>query len=864
MLKQNFPDVLLTYLDISRPLGYDKDMIRIQVAVAVLLMGITAFAENKIANPGFETLDAKGNLADWRLWMREEGEAHAEISTERHSGERAVRLIHTGEKDFTLSSNTIIAVTPGASYKLTCWMKRNNDANAGTLNIVGRKGKDVVDWTIGRTRVPRGEGWVLCQGWVVVPEGVDNIYARVVGNGKADFWVDDVSVTQEAPPASVKGAKVKGWAMERPVEPFGRAAIAVETAEGIYFSWRLLKGDMPDIAFDIYNSDRRNINAEPITQTTDFLYRVPFRAGDQYEIRPTRWYMACPRVQSARYQTVSVLPLEGRKTPYIRIPLASTNATAQKIAVVDLDGDGEYDFIIKQPGGNVDPWHAYWQKSPETFKLEARKMDGTLLWIKDLGWNIERGMWYSPMLAFDFNDDGRAEVAVKIGPDEDMRDAEGKVQEGPEWLAILDGPTGKEIARAPWPSRDAFDTYNTASRNQLAMAYLDGKTPCLLAIRGTYDVMLVDAWQLRDGKLEKLWSFSNESLPSRFQGQGAHSCLCADIDGDGRDEVILGSLVLDDDGTPLWCTGKGHPDAVYYGDIDPRRPGMEMAYIMEARQKDGGGIHLLDPTTGKFLWQLDQPTTHVHSWGMCSDIDPLSPGLELYGADSTGDHELTASRWLFASDGKILKSGTEADFKFGVPSAWWDADLQREILINGQLRDYEGGAVSERIEGNVILVADLFGDWREEIITTVPGEIRIYTTPIPAMDCRICLMQDDLYRSRTTMNAMGYMQIPLLSYVPEALAPNLNLTIMNDGKRDICRVVVVAPMDAALKGALQVTAPKGVRLEHAEFEIDLAPGERIVKTVAFRGKPETRGDKIRATLKLKDGTILNGAVPLGL
>jgi hypothetical protein len=186
------------------------------------------------------------------------------------------------------------------------------------------------------------------------------------------------------------------------------------------------------------------------------------------------------------------------------------------------------------------------------------------------------------------------------------------------------------------------------------------------------------------------------------------------------------------------------------------------------------------------------------------------------------------------------------------------------VIVRGQARDHEGGVVSERFEGRVVLIGDVIGDWREEVLTTVAGELRIYTTPIPAMDRRVCLMQDEPYRSRTTMNAMGYMQVPILSYVPEALAPNLNLTVMKDGKRNICRVVVAAPLAKGLKGALTLTAPKGVRLEKTAAGIDLAPGRRTVLPVTFEGKHDERGAPIRAVLTLDDGTVLKGSVPLGL
>lgn len=138
--------------------------------------------------------------------------------------------------------------------------------------------------------------------------------------------------------------------------------------------------------------------------------------------------------------------------------------------------------------------------------------------------------------------------------------------------------TGKEIARTPWPSRAGFSRYNLASRNQMAVAWLDGKTPCLLALRGTYGRMKVDAYQLHDGKLELLWKYDNANLPGSYWGQGAHFTRAIDVDGDGRDEVMLGSVMLDDTGVPLWTLGMGHNDYAYVGDIDPNRPGLEIYY----------------------------------------------------------------------------------------------------------------------------------------------------------------------------------------------------------------------------------------------------------------------------------------------
>lgn len=818
-----------------------------------------AAAGELVVNPGFEALTESGAVAEWSFWTREKGTGRVEVSAERQAGERALRIVHEGEKDWNLANSRKTKVAPGASYQISCWMRCVPGKRAGEVNVVGVKDGKVVEWAIARSKAARSAEWRQYRSYFKVPEGIDTVYVRLVGGGQTDFWVDEVQVAPGEPPAQVKGPKVAGWARERPVEALGRGVRAAETAGGaVHVGWRLLREDPAEVAFDVYRvraGERVRLNAAPLRQTTDFVDAAGFVPGDAYAVEPAAGF-------SGAGQTVAAEGLEGRKTPYIRIPLASTNATAQKVGVGDLDGDGVFDYVIKQPGANVDPWHKYWYKSPETFKLEARKQDGRLLWIKDLGWNIERGMWYSPMVVCDLNGNGRAEVAAKIGPEEDLRDAEGKVVSGPEWVAVFDGLTGREIARAPWPSREAFSEYNLASRNQLAVAYLDGRTPCLIVLRGTYGLMLAEAWQLRDGKLERLWSYTNEDLPREYWGQGAHNCLCADVDGDGRDEVILGSVALDDDGSVLWTSGKGHPDAHYYGDIDPARPGMELAYIIETRQAKAGGVHLLDPVTGKIIWQLEEPTRHVHSCGMCTDMDVMNPGLEVYGADADG-HTLTENRWLFSSDGRLLKSGKEVDFKFGVPSAWWDADLQREI-VRGQMWDYEGGVVSERIDGSVVLVADVVGDWREEVFTTVPGELRIYTTPIPAMDRRVCLMQDAPYRMRTVMNAMGYFQVPTLSYVPEALSPNLNLTVQKEGKASFCRVVAVAPLARGLKGTVALSAPKGVTLDKAAWTVEVPPGGRVAERVGFTGGPDGRGEPVRAVLTLEDGTVLNGAVPLGL
>ena len=186
------------------------------------------------------------------------------------------------------------------------------------------------------------------------------------------------------------------------------------------------------------------------------------------------------------------------------------------------------------------------------------------------------------MVVRDLDGDGKAEVAVRGAPyaatqAEAFDGGKGFVLDGPEWLVVYDGATGKEIDKAPWIERGkttewADYTGNRSSRHMLGVAYLDGKTPSLLVVRGTYGMMRVDAWTLQDRKLRKLWRWTNERAPFKYQGQGQHSIKVGDIDGDGNDEILNGSIAIDHDGRTLWSTGMGHGDRFYLSDIDPRRP----------------------------------------------------------------------------------------------------------------------------------------------------------------------------------------------------------------------------------------------------------------------------------------------------
>ena len=230
--------------------------------------------------------------------------------------------------------------------------------------------------------------------------------------------------------------------------------------------------------------------------------------------------------------------------------------------------------------------------------------------------------------------------------------------------------------------------------------------------------------------------------------------MVADIDSDGRDELIPGTFALDDNGKPIWYTGLKHNDAGYVADIDPSRPGLEIFYGIESRSPKNG-VCLVEAASGKIIWGFKGPTTHVHSQGMVGDIDPEYPGMECYAGEAKGGDQY----FHYSASGRRL-----ADRDMGSLSPrplWWDADELKEININNYILKYKGDTLL-KIEGKVVFVGDIIGDWREEIVTSLPGELRIYSTNIPARNRKVCLMQDRQYRIGAANASMGYFYPPQL------------------------------------------------------------------------------------------------------
>jgi rhamnogalacturonan endolyase len=603
------------------------------------------------------------------------------------------------------------------------------------------------------------------QNWINLAEVNGSLGSFNVSDGSIEFWIDDLYADMDGPGSSYYDCvyltsrntkpQVNGWASERVREDMDRGIVSIKNSDGsVYIGWRLLYADPDNITFDVYrrsgSGNPVKLNSQPVAQTTDYVDADPPSGVDiAYWVQP----LSDGLELSPSKETVVVDGQQARQ--YISIALDG-DYTFQKVAIADVTGDGSYDYIIKQPNFNTDPYQqpGYWKPSEDTYKVEAYSSQGEFLWRHDMGWSIEEGIWYSPYIVYDFDGDGKAEVAIKAG-EGDPRTGEGQVMEGPEYLFILDGMTGNEITRTDWPSRDGFPSYNYYSRNQLGVAYLDGRTPCILVARGTYNVMKLTAYQFHNGELEQLWYWENTEETDNYHGQGAHFMHVADVDNDGRDEVILGSSVIDDNGTGLWTTGLGHPDHCYLGDIDPSRPGLEIYYGIEPG-RSSNAVCLVDAATGSIIWGIDESTSHVHSTGLCADMDPSHAGIECY----SGERDYP-TRWLHAADGTLI--GDESDYDWGLAprAVYWDADLQKEILRGSNIYNFPDNQIASGIDGRQAIWADILGDWREEIVTSVNGELRIYTTSIPASDRRTTLMQDPIYRIDIAHGSMGYTQPPM-------------------------------------------------------------------------------------------------------
>ncbi len=584
---------------------------------------------------------------------------------------------------------------------------------------------------------------------------------------------------------------------QRNMEWLDRGVHATRQSDGkVFISWRLLGNDPAATSFNVYQVPAHGkpvkLNSQPIANSTSF----EISGSDS---TTTQTYFVKSLLQGKEGAASAVFTLQPGASPYVSLPLQTpVGYSPNDASVGDLDGDGNYEIILHQTGKAHDNSHAGITDPPI---FQAYKMDGTLLWTINLGKNIREGAHYTQFMVYDLDGDGRAEIAMKTADGsidgqgkvigdatKDYRNDKGYILAGPEYLTIFDGLTGAALfttnyipARHPssqTPSTDELkslwgDGYgNRMDRFLACIAYLDGVHPSLVMCRGYYTRTVLAAWDWKNGQLTSRWVFDTNNGQRNYAGQGNHNLTVADVDGDGKDEIVYGAMTIDDNGQGLYSTGLGHGDALHVTDLDPSRPGLEVFDIQE--RFDDAGANFRDAKTGEVIWKKASVKAgddgEGPGRGLALDVDPRYPGYECWvaGAGIMG---------MFDAKGNKIADKTPA-CNMGI---YWDGDVLSEILNGTTIDkwDYLNSKTVNLLEAaqyncvknngtksNPVLSADIWGDWREEVIyrTADNNELRIFTTTIPTAHRFYTLMHDPQYRLSIAWQNVAYNQPPHTSF----------------------------------------------------------------------------------------------------
>ncbi|MCH7404362.1 rhamnogalacturonan lyase [Belliella aquatica] len=585
---------------------------------------------------------------------------------------------------------------------------------------------------------------------------------------------------------------ILSFAQQRQMEYLDRGLVAIQSEDGIFVSWRQLGTEPEDLAFNLYrienDGDPVKVNSNPISDSNNFLDTSadPIQDNSYYV---TTLHDGKESKQDEAYSAWD--------KPYLSIPLRTPEGYhANDASVGDLTGDGKYEIVVHMVGNGKDNSQKGITTDPI---LQAYTLAGDFLWEINLGKNIREGAHYTQFMVYDLDGDGRAEIACKtadgttdgqgkvIGDvNADHRNADGYILKGPEFFTIFDGLTGAALATTDYipsrhpsienPNSDEMkdiwgDGYgNRIDRFLAGIAYLDGEKPSLILSRGYYTRTVISAWNWREGSLNEVWTFDShdgDEKNKKYAGQGYHSLSVGDIDGDGKDEIVFGSMVIDHDGRGLYSSQLGHGDAMHLSDIDPDRPGMEIFGIHE-RARHPHGANLRDALTGEVIWSYQSADV---GRGIAIDVDPRYRGFESW---ASGDG--LSGVWNVKGEKISDKKPSSANM-----AIWWDGDLLRELLdgVNIDKWDWENSKSNRILSGadyqvvrnngtksNPNLSADIFGDWREELITrTEDGkELRIFSTTIPTEYRIYTLMHNPHYRLSVAWQNVAYNQPPHTDY----------------------------------------------------------------------------------------------------
>ena len=579
--------------------------------------------------------------------------------------------------------------------------------------------------------------------------------------------------------------------VQRQMEALDRGVVAVRTGSDVLVSWRWLGTESAAVKYNVYRNGEK-LNAEPLN-ATNYMDNTS-KAGDKYTVTAV-----VDGVEGKKSKEAEILengyievPLEV-PTDVKMIPSGDTEVNANdpympcEASVADLDGDKEYEIVLKW-----DPRYV-----PDASKtgysgnclIDAYELDGTRMWRISMGSNIRAGAHDTQFIVYDFDNDGKAEMACRTadgtvaGDGTVIGDAEadwaalnnGKNLQGPLFLTVFNGEDGSIMDTIPynpqtsgdgWDHTDWGDGYGNRSERYLGgLACVDGEHTSFLQARGYYTGgegplggrTVIGAYHIEDKKIVTDWVFDTKEYENNYIGKGNHSMSTADVDYDGKDEIIYGALVLDDNGTPLYSTPLGHGDAQHTGDLVPSRPGLETFSVHEW-SGDVYTYEMRDSRTGEILW--GENISLDNGRGCAADIDPNHEGVECW----------SLAKKLVTSDGTVLATSFSLPINF---AAWWDGELGRELQDETRISKYntetmaaetifkaEGCTSSNSGKATPVLTADILGDWREEVIySTVDGSaLRIYITGEPTNYRIPTLMHDSHYRNQVATQNVCYNQ----------------------------------------------------------------------------------------------------------
>ena len=651
------------------------------------------------------------------------------------------------------------------------------------------------------------------------------------------------------------------WAQSEPfgtpqMEKLTRGVVALPGEDGGQFiSWRMLGTDPMNTTFDLVRDGKViALDIKNSTSYTDMLgtdesnYQVVVRVGGEVvetteAVKPWK-------------QVYNVIQLNRPKDGVDEVTGEPYFYTPNDCSTGDMDGDGEYELVVKWEPSNTINYGSEGKHSGNEF-IDCYRLNGEQLWRIDMGKNIQVGSSFTQFLVYDFDGDGCAEVIMKTAPGtldgkgnyvnlvaddadilaadnlKDWRDSTtALIKGGQEYLTVFKGLTGEAIhtifynpnrdggwggepdgTHLNWDDREGREDYvafygNRGNRFLVTVAYLDGKDklPSAVMCRGYYTYSYLWAVDFKDGKLQPKWlhasmsktevvrtdangkqesrtyetnTFNDERGYNTAYGQGNHNLCVADVDGDGCDEIIYGAAAIDHDGWLKYSTGMGHGDAMHLADIIPSRPGYE---VLKCLETEPYGLVLFDACTGEKIF-------HQEAWkdtgrALMGNISADYDGYEFWGATGNSPRETESGNFEM-----FYETAPSTNFRI-----YWDGDLLDE-LFDGNLNTengisypsiekwkdsvfveidmtYNGSQTCNWTKATPCLQADLFGDWREELIMwnyNDPSQLNIFTTNIPT-DYRVpTLMHDHNYRLAIAFQNTTYNQPPHLGYyLPDA------------------------------------------------------------------------------------------------